>query len=69
VDAIASVCKAGKTPTRALVLAAIKKTNIPASKSPEGVAISFTKGGDLSAQAGYLFFVNKAGQYVEIGDK
>ena len=42
-DAIASVCKAGKTPTRALVLAAVRKTNIPASKSPEGVSIAFTK--------------------------
>jgi len=68
-DAIASVCKAGKTPTRALVLAAVKKTNIPAGKSPEGVTISFTAHGDLKSQAGYLFFINKQGQYVEIGDK
>ncbi len=68
-DAIASVCKAGKTPTRALVLAAVKKTNIPAAQSPEGVTISFTAHGDLKAQAGYLFFVNKSGDYVEIGDK
>lgn len=68
-DAIASVCKSGKAPTRALVLAAVKKTNIPASKSPEGVSIAFQKDGDLKASAGYLFFVNKQGAYVEIGDK
>jgi hypothetical protein len=43
-DAIASVCKSGATPSRANVLAAIKKTNIPASESPEGVAISVQGG-------------------------
>jgi branched-chain amino acid transport system substrate-binding protein len=68
-DAIAAVCKAGKTPSRANVLAAIRKTNIPAAKGAEGVPISFKADGDLKAAAGYLFFINKSGTYVEIGDK
>jgi branched-chain amino acid transport system substrate-binding protein len=68
-DAIASVCKSGATPSRANVLAAVKKTNIPAKQSPEGVPISFTSTGNLKTQAGYLFYVNAQGTYVEIGDK
>jgi branched-chain amino acid transport system substrate-binding protein len=68
-DAIASVCKSGATPSRANVLAAVKKTNIPASQSPEGVTISFTSDGNLKTQAGYLFYINSSGTYVEIGDK
>jgi branched-chain amino acid transport system substrate-binding protein len=62
-DAISSVCKSGATPTRANVLAAIKTTNIPASDSPEGVAISFAPGGDLKAMAGYLFKIEANGDY------
>ena len=36
-DAIASICKAGKTPTRANVLAAIRETNIPPAQSVLGL--------------------------------
>ena len=68
-DAIASVCKGGATPTRANVLAAIKKTDIPAKDSPEGVKISFLPDGDLAAKAGYLFKIEANGKYVEIPDK
>jgi branched-chain amino acid transport system substrate-binding protein len=68
-DAIASVCKSGGTPSRANVLAAIKKTDIPASQSPEGVAIQFKADGDLKAQAGFLFKIEAGGKYVEIPDK
>jgi len=68
-DAIASVCKAGKPVTRANVLAAVRKTNLPVNKNPEGVTVSFTSKGDLKAQAGYLFYINKSGQYQEIGTK
>ena len=68
-DAVASVCKSGAKPTRANVLAAIKKTNIPASDSPEGVAIQFASDGDLVAKAGYLFKIEANGKYVEIPDQ
>jgi len=67
-DAIATACKAG-TPSRASVLAAIKATNIPASQSPEGVPIAFAPGGNLKAQAGYLFKIGAGGKYTEIPDK
>ena len=68
-DAIASVCKSGKTPSRANVLAAVRKTNIPASKSAMGVPIQFAANGNLVAKAGYLFHINSKGTYVEIPDK
>jgi branched-chain amino acid transport system substrate-binding protein len=68
-DAVASVCKSGATPSRANVLAAIKKTNVPAADSPEGVAIQFAAKGNLKAQAGYLFKIEANGKYVEIPDK
>ncbi len=45
-EAIASVCKAGQTPTRANVLAAIKQTNEPTSIL--GQPISFDSHGDLA---------------------
>ena len=60
--AIASVCKAGQTPSRSNVLAAIKTTNIPAATNVLGQPISFTSNGNLSGQPGYLFHVNSAGQ-------
>jgi branched-chain amino acid transport system substrate-binding protein len=68
-DAIASVCKAGKTPSRANVLAALRKTSIPASNSAMGVPIKFQPNGDLVAKAGYLFHINAKGTYVEISEK
>ena len=38
-QAIASVCKAGQTPSRSNVLAAVKKTDIPVSENPLGVEL------------------------------
>jgi branched-chain amino acid transport system substrate-binding protein len=64
--AISSVCKAGQTPSRSNVLAAVKTTNIPASANPLGVPISFKSNGDLAANAGYLFKINSAGKYISI---
>jgi hypothetical protein len=68
-NAISSVCKAGKTPSRANVLAAVRKTNIAAANSAMGVAIKFQANGDLVAKAGYLFHLDSKGNYVEIPDK
>jgi branched-chain amino acid transport system substrate-binding protein len=64
--AIASVCKAGQTPSRSNVLAAIKTTNIPAAANVLDQPISFTSTGNLSGQPGYLFHVNTQGKYIEI---
>ena len=64
--AIASVCKAGKKPTRANVLAAVRKTNIPASKNPLGEAIKFKADGDLTHSHFYLFHINAKGKYIQI---
>jgi branched-chain amino acid transport system substrate-binding protein len=60
-EAIASVCKAGKTPTRANVLAAVKATNEPTSIL--GQAISFTSGGDLNNGKFFLFKIDSTGKY------
>ena len=67
--AIASVCKAGQTPSRSNVLAAIKKTNIPASENVLGEPIAFTSTGNLAGSPGYLFHVNSKGKYIEIPPK
>lgn len=67
--AIASVCKAGGTPSRSNVLAAIKTTNIAASANPLGIPIAFTPTGNLAGNYGYLFHINSAGKYVEIPTK
>ena len=64
--AIASVCKAGQTPSRANVLAAIKTTNIPAAANVLDQPISFVSSGNLAGQPGYLFHVNSQGKYIEI---
>jgi branched-chain amino acid transport system substrate-binding protein len=64
--AIASVCKAGQTPSRSNVLAAIKTTNIPASANPMGATIAFQPNGDLVDHPGYLFKIDSAGKYVSI---
>jgi branched-chain amino acid transport system substrate-binding protein len=67
--AIASVCKAGQTPSRSNVMAAIRKTNIPASANPLGVPIAFKSNGDLTGSPGYLFKINSAGKYISIPNK
>jgi branched-chain amino acid transport system substrate-binding protein len=67
--AIASVCKAGNTPSRANVLAAIRKTHIAATANPLGIPIGFQSDGDLAGSYGYLFHINSAGKYVEISPK
>ncbi len=67
--AIASVCKAGQTPSRSNVLAAVKKTNIPAAANPLGIPVAFASNGDLAGNYGYLFKINSAGKYVEIPPK
>ncbi len=61
-EAIASICKAGQTPTRANVLAAIKQTNEPTSIL--GQAIQFDSNGDLVNGKFFLFKINSAGSYL-----
>jgi branched-chain amino acid transport system substrate-binding protein len=68
-QAIGSVCKSGQTPSRSNVLAAIKKTNIPASQNILGEPIAFTSTGNLAGSPGYLFHVNSKGKYIEIPPK
>jgi branched-chain amino acid transport system substrate-binding protein len=68
-QAIASVCKAGETPSRSNVLAAVKKTNIPASANVLGIPISFASNGNLAGSPGYLFHINGKGTYVAIPSK
>jgi branched-chain amino acid transport system substrate-binding protein len=63
-EAIASVCKSGHVPTRALVLAAVKKTNEPTSIL--GQPISFTSHGDLVNGKFFLFKINSKGAYTLI---
>jgi branched-chain amino acid transport system substrate-binding protein len=60
-QAIASVCKAGQTPSRANVLAAIKKTN--ESTSILGQPIGFDSSGDLVNGKFFLFKIDSAGKY------
>jgi branched-chain amino acid transport system substrate-binding protein len=60
-EAIASVCKAGQTPSRANVLAAIKKTNEPTSILDQ--PISFDSHGDLNGGKFFLFKIDSAGKY------
>jgi len=67
--AISSVCQSGQTPSRANVLAAVKKTNIPAAANPLGIPVSFAANGNLSGNPGYLFKINSSGAYVEIPPK
>jgi branched-chain amino acid transport system substrate-binding protein len=68
-QAIGSVCKSGQTPSRSNVLAALKKTNIPAAKNILGVPIAFTATGNLVGSPGYLFHVSSKGKYIEIPPK
>jgi branched-chain amino acid transport system substrate-binding protein len=69
VQAIASVCKSGKTPSRANVLAAIRKTDIPANMNPLGQVIKFKRDGDLTTSQFYLFKINAGGKYIQIPSK
>jgi branched-chain amino acid transport system substrate-binding protein len=60
-QAISSVCKAGQTPSRANVLAAIKKTAEPTSIL--GQPIKFDSHGDLIGAKWFLFKINAKGAY------
>jgi branched-chain amino acid transport system substrate-binding protein len=60
-EAIASVCKAGQTPSRSNVLAAIKKTD--EMTSILGQPIRFTPTGDVVNGKFFLFKINSAGKY------
>jgi len=60
-EAISSVCKAGQTPSRANVLAAIKKTN--ESTSILGQPISFDSHGDNAHGKFFLFKIDSSGTY------
>jgi branched-chain amino acid transport system substrate-binding protein len=60
-QAIASVCKAGQTPSRANVLAAIKTTSEPTSIL--GQPISFDSHGDLVNGKFFLFKIDATGKY------
>jgi branched-chain amino acid transport system substrate-binding protein len=60
-EAIASVCKAGQTPSRANVLAAIKTTSEPTTIL--GQPISFDSHGDLVNGKFFLFKINSTGKY------
>ncbi|HWE08004.1 MAG TPA: branched-chain amino acid ABC transporter substrate-binding protein [Solirubrobacteraceae bacterium] len=64
--AIAAVCKAGQTPNRSNVLAAIRKTNIPPNMTPLGATVAFKSNGDLIGQPGYLFKISSSGKYMAI---
>ena len=60
-EAIAAVCKSGQQPSRANVLAAIKKTSEPTSIL--GQAIQFDSHGDLVNGKFFLFKINSKGAY------
>src|SRR5262249_41276379 len=60
-EAIASVCKAGQTPSRANVLAAIKNTN--QATSILGHPIKFSSSGDVVIGKFFLFKIASAGKY------
>jgi branched-chain amino acid transport system substrate-binding protein len=60
-EAISSVCKAGQTPSRANVLAAIRQTDEPTSVL--GQPIRFDSHGDLIGAKWFLFKINAKGQY------
>jgi branched-chain amino acid transport system substrate-binding protein len=60
-QAIAAVCKSGQTPSRANVLAAIKKTSEPTSIL--GQPIRFDSHGALINGKFFLFKINSAGKY------
>jgi ABC-type branched-subunit amino acid transport system substrate-binding protein len=57
----AAVCKSGQTPSRASVLAAIRKTNEPTSIL--GQPIRFDSHGDSAHRKFFLYKINSAGNY------
>jgi branched-chain amino acid transport system substrate-binding protein len=63
-EAIAAVCKSGQTTSRANVLAAIKKTNEPATIL--GQPIRFDSHGDSVHRKLFLYKINSAGKYQPI---
>ena len=63
-EAIASVCKSGRTPSRANVLAAIKKTNEPTTIL--GQPIRFDSHRDSFHHKFFLYKINSAGKYQPI---
>jgi branched-chain amino acid transport system substrate-binding protein len=67
--AIAAVCATGKKPTRANVLAAVRKTSVSAKQTPLGQKIAFKADGDLKTSQFYLFKINAAGKYIQIATK
>jgi branched-chain amino acid transport system substrate-binding protein len=60
-EAIAAVCKSGQTPSRANVLAAIKKTDEPATIL--GQPIKFDSHGDVVNGKFFLFKIDSTGKY------
>ena len=60
-QAIAAVCKSGQTPSRANVLAQIKKTNEPATIL--GQPIQFDSHGDVVNGKFFLFKIDSTGKY------
>ncbi len=60
-QAIAAVCKSGQTPSRANVLAAVKKTNEPTTIL--GQPVKFDSHGDLVNGKFFLFKIDSAGKY------
>jgi branched-chain amino acid transport system substrate-binding protein len=60
-NAIASVCKSGKTPSRSNVMAAIRQTH--EATSILGKPISFTSQGDVVNGKFFLFKIDSAGKY------
>src|SRR5262244_2188933 len=60
-EAIASVCKAGQTPSRANVLAAIKNTN--QATTILGQPMKFTTSGDVVNGKFFLFKIDSSGKY------
>ena len=60
-QAIAAVCKSGQTPSRANVLAAIKKTDEPATIL--GQPVKFDSHGDLVNGKFFLFKIDSASKY------
>ena len=60
-EAIAAVCRSGQPPSRASVLAAIKKTNEPTSIL--GQPIRFDSHGDSIHSKFFLYKINSAGNY------
>jgi hypothetical protein len=67
--AIAAVCKGGQTPSRANVLAAIRKTSIAPAANPLGAQVAFKSNGDLVGQPGFLFKISPSGKYVAVPNK